>query len=161
MNKFIDNYTQEELEYYISQALDEAKNAYDKGEIPIGALIINSKTKKIITSAFNQVETKNNPLEHAELIVIKEACNIINSKYLNEFDIFVSLEPCPMCATAIAFAKMNSLYFGAFNNNNHASYGGKFLFTEKRLNHIPNIKGGILEQQCSEIIKSFFKQNCR
>ncbi len=96
-------------EYFIRQALLEAENAYNEGEVPIGAVIV--ANNQIIARAYNQVERLNDPTAHAEILAITSACNKLNSKYLNNCKLYVSVEPCPMCAGAIRWARLKEVHY--------------------------------------------------
>ena len=108
-------------------AFSEAKKAFDKGEVPIGAVIV-SETGKIIAKAHNLTETKKNPLCHAEILAIQKACKKINKKYLMNCSIFITLEPCPMCATAISLAKIKNVYFSSVDKKGGAIISGIELY---------------------------------
>ena len=142
---------------YIKYALRLAESAALRGDVPIGALLLNFKSGKIIASASNSIEHTNNPSAHAELITIQIASNILKSKYLGDHDMYVTLEPCPMCSHAIFLSKIRRIYFGAF------SYKMQDQLTD--FCHIENYSqlkiekyGGILEEECSIMLKNFFKK---
>lgn len=136
-------------------ALQEAQKAYDLGEIPVGAVI--TKGNEIIASAYNRRETGKNAVFHAETEAIYKACQKLGGWRLWECSLYVTLEPCPMCAGAIVNARIPNVYFGAFDVKNGAC-GSAINLLEMSENYRPDYKGGILEDECSEMIKRFFKE---
>ena len=144
-----------ELEYYMNEALKQAEIAYGLGEIPIGAVI--TQNGKIISSAYNRRETGKNALYHAELEAIHKACEKLGGWRLWNCELFVTLEPCPMCAGAIVNARIPKVYFGAYDKKNGAC-GSYIDLMNTENNFRPEVTGGILEDKCSELIKDFFKK---
>ncbi|MBR2279411.1 MAG: nucleoside deaminase [Ruminococcus sp.] len=144
-----------ELEYYMNEALKQAEIAYELGEIPIGAVI--TQNGKIISSAYNRRETGKNALYHAELEAIHKACEKLGGWRLWNCELFVTLEPCPMCAGAIVNARIPKVYFGAYDKKNGAC-GSYIDLMNTENNFRPEVTGGILEDKCSELIKDFFKK---
>jgi len=143
-------------EKYIKLALDEARKAYKKGEVPIGAVIV--KDGQVIARAFNLRENKRNALYHAEILAIKRACRKLKSWRLNGCDLYVTLEPCPMCAGAIQQARVSNLYFGAFDPKGGACGSVMNILEADKLNHNVNVFGGISQDECGGIIKQFFRE---
>lgn len=141
-------------EHYMNLALQEAKKAYDLGEIPVGAII--TKGDKIIATAYNRRETGKNATYHAELEAIYKACNVLGGWRLWECQLYVTLEPCPMCAGAIVNARISHVYFGAYDHKNGAC-GSAINILNMAENYRPTFEGGILESECSNLIKDFFK----
>ncbi len=139
----------------MQHALKEAEKAIDSGEIPVGAVIVFEN--RIIGKAHNQVETLQDPTAHAEIIAITSAASYLSSKFLLSCSMYVTLEPCPMCASAIVLAKIENLFFGAYDNNYGACGSVLNITNNKSLNHSVNVIGGILDTKCSEILKSFFE----
>ncbi len=143
------------VEDFMRIALIEAKKAYDLGEVPVGAVI--AKGDEIISTAFNRRETGKNALYHAEAEAIFKACERLGGWRLWECTLYVTLEPCPMCAGAIVNARIPKIYFGAYDNKNGAISAGLGIFTMPD-NFRPEITGGILENECQYLIKDFFKK---
>ena len=139
-----------EIEKYMHEAFLEAKKAYNINEVPIGAIIVYNK--KIIARAHNMSESLNNFTSHAELLALNQATKNIDSKYLNKCDLYVTKEPCLMCAGAILLSRIQKLYFGASDFKKGYRFYNKNIF----LNKI-KVGFGILEQDCSLILKEFFK----
>ena len=141
---------------YIKLALAEAHRAYKKGEVPVGAVII--KDGKIISQAHNLRERKQNALYHAEILAIKRACRKLKTWRLTGCDLYVTLEPCPMCAGAILQARISNVYFGAFDPKGGACGSVINVLEADKFNHNVNVVGGIMEQECGGIIKQFFRE---
>ncbi len=140
---------------YMLEAIKEAKKGLMKEEVPVGCIIVNNG--KIIARAYNKRETKQNALLHAEIIAINKACKKMNSWRLDDCDIYVTLEPCPMCAGAIIQSRIKNLYYGA-NDTKSGAAGGVINLFDFKFNHIVSVQSGILESECSDILKDFFKQ---
>ena len=139
----------------MEHALKEAEKAYDKGEIPLGAVVVFEN--RIIAKGHNQVETLKDPTAHAEMIAITSAAEYLTSKVLLGCSLYVTLEPCAMCAGAIVLAKIENLFFGAFDNKSGACGSVLNITNNKSLNHQLNVTGGILDEKCSAILHSFFE----
>ena len=138
-------------------ALKEAEKALLCNEVPIGAVLTDSKTNKVIAKAHNLSEAKN-CLCHAEILVIEKACKKLKQNRLRDMDLYVTLEPCTMCAAAISFARIKNLFFGAYDEKGGGITSGAKFFEQQTCHHKPNITGGVLKDDCSKIIKDFFKQ---
>ncbi len=136
-------------EYFIREALKEAEKAYKKDEVPIGTVIV--WNNKIIARAHNLTEQLNDVTAHAEIQAITAATNYIGGKYLQECSIYVTIEPCPMCAGAIGWAQLSTLVFGAYDLKK-----GYSLFSENILHPKTHAVKGILADECKEIIQRFF-----
>ncbi len=141
-------------EIWMQYAYREAEKAYEKQEIPVGAVVVFDNL--IIGKGYNQVETLNDPTAHAEIIAITSAAEYLSSKVLLGCAMYVTLEPCSMCAGAIVLAKLESLYFGAYDNKSGACGSVLNLTNNKALNHQLSVTGGIMDEKCGELIRSFF-----
>lgn len=137
-------------------ALEHAHLAAAEGEVPIGAVVVHEGV--IIASSHNLTETHNDPTAHAELLVIRSACEILKTPRLVGYDLYVTLEPCAMCAAAISFARIRRLYFGAYDAKGGAVENGARFFSQATCHHTPEIYGGIQESECGQLLKDFFKQ---
>ena len=135
-------------------AFKEAEKAYEKNEIPIGAVVVFEN--HIIGKGYNQVETLRDPTAHAEIIALTSAAEYLSSKVLLGCTMYVTLEPCSMCAGAIVLAKVEALYFGAYDNKSGACGSVLNITNNKALNHRLNVTGGIMDDRCGELIRSFF-----
>lgn len=142
-------------EKFMAKAMEEAKKAGFLGEIPIGAVIV--KDEKIIATAHNLRETEQLSTAHAEILAIQKACNAIGSWRLEDCTLYVTLEPCPMCAGAIVQARIKRLVYGA--NDPKAGCTGSLmnLVDEPRFNHQVSITSGVMEEASAQLLKNFFK----
>ena len=141
--------------FFMKEALLEAKKANLKGEVPIGAVIVFNN--EIIGRGHNNRETKNQSISHAEIEAIQDACKNLGSWRLSDCDLYVTLEPCPMCAGAIINSRIKTVYFGAFDAK-AGCCGSKINLFDCGFNHRPTIFSKILEDECSKILKDFFAQ---
>jgi len=144
-----------EHEKWMQYALREAEKAYEANEVPVGCIIVFRNT--IVAKSYNQTETLRDPTAHCEILAITSAAEYLQSKQLIDCSIYVTLEPCSMCAGAIVLAKIENLYFGAYDNKSGACGSILNITNNKSLNHKCNVYGGILDYDCGEILKSFFK----
>ena len=136
-------------------ALIQAKKAFIKSEVPVGAIVFNKDG--IISKAYNMVITKNDPLAHAEVIALKKATKKLKTTNLMHCSLYVTLEPCPICSYIISKFKLGNLYFGAYDSNNSNVFDKtKMLLNEKKF-YIPKIYGGIAEEESKNLLDSFFK----
>lgn len=142
-------------EIWMNYALKEAEKASEKKEVPIGAVIVFEN--RIIAKGHNQVETLNDPTAHAEIIAITAAASYLTSKILLGCTMYVTLEPCSMCAGAIVLAKIESLYFGSYDNKSGACGSVLNITNNISLNHQISVTGGLLDDKCREILRSFFE----
>lgn len=142
-------------EKYMKEALKEALKARAKDEVPVGAVIV--LNGKIIARGHNKRETKKNSLCHAEIIVIDKACKKLKNFRLENCELYVTLEPCLMCAGAIVQARIKKVVFGA-SDNKYGMAGTVFNAFELKSNHNVEIKKDVLKDECSEILTSFFKE---
>lgn len=145
--------------FYIKLAIEEAQKAFKKDEVPVGAVIVNTENGKVISKAHNLCEKKNNPTLHAEMLAINKACKKLKTKVLNNCEIYISKEPCPMCATAISYARMKHIHFaledekgGAFN-----SAKSKGIYENNpNLFKVP-FSSGVMKEEAKNLIQSFFQ----
>ena len=144
-----------EKEKYMKLALNFANKAKDLNEVPIGAVVV--RNGKVIARGYNTRLKTQNAINHAEIIAISKACKKLNSWRLEDCDIYVTLEPCPMCVGAILNARINNLFFGAYDKTSSDNILN-LIVNSKRLNHNLNVQGGILENECSKIITNFFEE---
>ncbi len=142
-------------EKFMRLALEQAEIAYNLKEVPIGAVVV--KNGEVVSAAYNRRETGKNALYHAETEAIYKACKNLGGWRLWECELYVTLEPCPMCAGAIVNARIPKVYFGAYDKKNGACSSNLNLFNMLN-NFRPEFSGGILEEECSELIKKFFKE---
>ena len=145
------------VDYFMNEALVEANKALLYKEIPVGGVLVDNNTKKIISRNYNQINKLNNAIKHCEINLILETCKKLKKKYLKNTTMFVTLEPCSMCASAISEVQIDSLYFGAYNETNGGIEKVRVAFQRKNI-FITNIYGGIMEEKCSSLLKDFFKK---
>lgn len=140
-------------EYYMMLALKEAKRAADEGEIPVGALVV--ANEKVIARGYNMVEKLNDPTAHAEIIALTSAFNFLGSKYLPEATLYVTVEPCLMCAGALYWSKIGKVVWGADDekNGHKRITGSNWPFHPKT-----EIVKGVLKEECAQLMKDFFKK---
>lgn len=143
-------------EYFMKEALKEAKKAYKKEEVPIGVVIV--KDNKIISRAHNEKELKNDTTEHAEIRAIKKASKKLNSWRLIGCEMYSTLEPCPMCAGAIIQSRIEKLYIGAMDEKTGAVGSKLNLLEDFSFNHKVKIEKGLLKEECTKILQDFFKE---
>lgn len=138
-------------------ALEEAKTAQALDEVPIGAVLVNSETGEIVAAHGNRTRTMNDPTAHAEILCIREICSFEKAQRAPGYDLYVTLEPCAMCAAAISFARLNRVIFGAHDpKGGGILHGGKF-YGQPTCHHRPQITHGILADECGQILRDFFK----
>lgn len=139
---------------WMSLALEQAEEAAQRGEVPVGAVLVHNG--KVITTAGNRSEELFDPTAHAEILVIREAARILETSRPGG-DLYVTLEPCPMCAAALSFARVERIFFGAFDPKGGGVDHGPRIFDQPTCHHRPQVFGGMSEQVCSELLTEFFK----
>ncbi len=140
---------------FMKAALEEAGKAFDKGEVPIGAVVVYDG--EIIARAHNLRETASHPLTHAELLAIHHASGHFESFRLEDCTLYVTLEPCVMCSGAIIMSRISHVVFGAYDPKGGTVRSLMELLDEPRFNHRPGVTAGVLEEECSQLLKSFFR----
>ena len=142
--------------YFMSEALKMARKAYQAEEVPIGSVVV--RAGKIIARAYNQVETLKDATAHSEILAITQAEAAVGDWRLNDCDLFVTKEPCPMCAGALIHVRMRRLVFGCRDERSGAAGGLINLFQMPGLNHHCEISSGVLAAECSSVLQSFFRE---
>ena len=137
-------------------ALAEAEAAAAKGEVPVGAVLVDADGS-VLAAAGNRVEADRDPTAHAEMLVVRAAAARLRAARLAECDLYVTLEPCAMCAAAIALARVRRLYFGAYDRKGGAVEHGPRLFDQPTTHHRPEVYGGIEERRSGELLRGFFQ----
>ncbi len=137
-------------------ALAEARAAGAAGDVPVGAVVV-SNVGEFLATGQNRVERDGDPTAHAEMLAIRAAARAVGAKRLTEADLYVTLEPCAMCAQAIAFARFRRLVFGAYDPKGGGVEHGACVFEQATCNHRPEVVGGLLEGDCSRLLKDFFQ----
>jgi tRNA(adenine34) deaminase len=138
-------------------ALAEAEAAAARDEVPVGAVLVDGTTGVVLAKSGNRVEELHDPTAHAELLVIRAAAAAGQAKRLPGCDLYVTLEPCPMCAQAISFARIRRLYFGASDPKGGGVEHGPRIFGQPTCHHRPEVYGGIGETRAGELLKAFFR----
>lgn len=140
----------------MSHAFEAASKAGDEGDVPVGAVIVKDGT--IIAKASNRVERDTDPTAHAEIIAIRQAAKRLGDVRLVDCDLYVTLEPCAMCAQALAHARIRRLYFGAYDPKGGGVEHGAKVFERSTCHHKPEVYGGIEEEKCTFLLRSFFQK---
>ena len=138
-------------------ALAEAEAAAARGEVPVGAVVV-SADGVVLGRAGNRTRELADPTAHAEMLAIRQACTALGSERLGDADLYVTLEPCAMCATAISFARIRRLYFGASDPKGGGVEHGACIFSQPTCHHAPEIYGGIEEVRAGALLREFFEQ---
>ena len=141
---------------YMEIALQEATLAAQRGEVPVGCVIVDSESDTILVKTGNRVEEMNDPTAHAEIVAIRQATSMVGSPRLPHCDLYVSLEPCPMCAAAISYARIRRLYFGASDEKSGGVENGPRIFDQSTCHHNPEVYGGIGASAAATLLKTFF-----
>jgi tRNA(Arg) A34 adenosine deaminase TadA len=142
---------------YMDLALEEARAAAARGEVPVGAVLV-APDGSVLARAGNRTRELNDPTAHAEVLVIRAACAALGAERLPDHDLYVTLEPCPMCATAISFARIRRLYFGASDPKSGGVGQGPRIYAHSQCHHVPEIYEGLAEADCAALLKSFFAE---
>lgn len=142
-------------EKWMKEAIKQAKKAAQKDEVPIGCVIV--KDDQIIARAYNKREMKQSSTAHAEILAIEKACKKLGSWRLEDCDLYVTLEPCPMCSGAIIQSRIRNVIFGAYDPKGGCMGSNMNINDVRGFNHYPDIEGGILQDECSRLLKEFFK----
>ena len=143
------------IDYFMSEAINQAMKAFDNQEVPVGGVLVDVNTNKIIEKSYNKVNKEKNAIYHCEIDLIINACKKLSCKYLNNTVMFVTLEPCLMCASAISEVHIDKLYFGAYDDKNGAIEKNKTLMKQKNI-FKTEIYGGIMEKDCKILLEKFF-----
>ncbi len=138
-------------------AIIEAEKAAARGEVPIGAVVVDWRTGEVLARAGNQTEEDNDPTAHAEVVALRLAARHTGSPRLPDCDLYVTLEPCTMCATAISFARIRRLYFGAYDPKGGGVDHGAQFYNQSTCHHSPEVYGGLRENECGLLLRSFFQ----
>jgi len=142
---------------FMQHALEQANLAEKAGEVPIGAVLVDAGTGEIVARAYNLTEKNCDPTAHAEILAIRARCLQISAPRLPDHDLYVTLEPCAMCAAAIAGARLRRVYFGAYDPKGGGIEHGPKIFEQTTIHHRPDIYGGIDEAACAALLIDFFK----
>ena len=142
--------------HYMGIALEEAQKAFEKGEVPVGAVVV--KGEDIIGRGHNLVESIKDPTAHAEILAIRQATETLGGWRLTGCDLYVTMEPCAMCAGAIVLSRISRLFIGTPDPKAGACFSVNNLVTDSKLNHQVELSDGILEEECRQLMRQFFRQ---
>jgi tRNA(adenine34) deaminase len=140
----------------MDMALEEARAAGERGEVPVGCVVV--RGGKVIARAGNRTLAERDPTAHAEMIAIRHAAHVFGSERLDDCDVYVTLEPCAMCAGALSFARIRRLYYGAADPKGGAVENGVKFFAAATCHHRPEVYGGLAEAAAANLLKTFFKE---
>lgn len=143
---------------YMDIALEEARAAAGRGEVPVGAVLVDGASGKVLARAGNRTEEEADPTAHAEMLVIRETAAALGAPRLAGCDLYVTLEPCAMCATAISFARIRRLYYGAGDPKGGGVDHGPRFYDQPTCHHRPEVYGGIAEGEAAELLRDFFRE---
>jgi len=144
------------MDKYMQRALELARDAYNEGEVPVGAVVVKKSTGEIVGEGRNMREQAKNALAHAEIMAIDSACKKLGGWRLPDCAMYVTLEPCPMCCGAIINSRIDNVYFGAYDYKSGSAVSVQKMF-ELPYNYKPEVIGGVMEKECSEMLSAFFK----
>lgn len=150
--------TRNEFISYMHEAIAMAEEAFSAEEVPVGCVIVERKTGIILAKTHNNMQKLKNPIAHAEILAINEACIKINNKTLSHCDIYITLEPCVMCAAALANARIGRIYYGAADPKQGGVENGVRYYTRSDTTHRPEIFAGLGDNRCRELMQSFFRK---
>ena len=143
-------------ERFMRMALDQAQAAADAGEVPVGAILVDPASGEVISTGANGPIASHDPTAHAEIVVLRDAARQLGSERLTDCDLYVTLEPCTMCAGALVLARVERLVFGAYDPKAGAVASLFDVLRDPRLNHRVDVRGGVLEAECSQVLLDFF-----
>jgi tRNA(adenine34) deaminase len=139
-------------------AIKQAVIAREKGEVPVGAVLVDGTSGDIVAQSGNLTLENHDPTAHAEINVIRARCNELGTQRIPNHDLYVTLEPCPMCAAAISNARIRKVIFGAYDPKSGGVDHGAKIFTHTQCHHKPEVIGGVMEGECAELLKDFFEK---
>lgn len=142
---------------HMDAALIEARDAAARGEVPVGAVVVSS-SGEIVARAGNRTRELNDPTAHAEVLAIREACRVLGQERLGGYDLYVTLEPCPMCAGAISIARIRRLYFGADDPKSGGVTVGARVFAQPQCHHVPEVYDGLAANEAEALLRKFFAE---
>ena len=141
---------------YMDLAIAEAEKAAARGEVPVGAVLVDAADGSILAAAGNETVARDDPTAHAEMLVVRRAGALVGSSRLDGADLFVTLEPCAMCAAAVSFARLRRLTFGAYDPKGGGVEHGARFYERATCHHRPEVIGGVDEERCAALLRTFF-----
>ncbi|MFD1418967.1 nucleoside deaminase [Companilactobacillus keshanensis] len=151
-------FSEEEINYFMDLAIEEAKDAEIRAEVPIGCVIVDNRTKEVVSVGSNEREETQNAIKHAEIIAIEAACAKVGSWRLEHMSLFVTLEPCPMCAGAIINSRIEEVIFGASDPKAGSVGSINNLLAETRYNHQPEVLANVKSEETGDLLRNFFRK---
>ena len=142
---------------YMQAAMEEARLAAERDEVPIGAILVDSRNGEIVARNGNRTIEKTDPTAHAEILVIREICQQTGKQRIPNYDLYVTLEPCTMCAAAISFARIRKIVYGAHDPKGGGIEHGAKFFEQSTCHHKIAIQKGVMAEECSDVLKKYFK----
>lgn len=142
----------------MSVALEEARLAAERDEVPIGAVLVHRESGKIVSRAGNRTIELADPTAHAEILVIRDLCRQLGVQRLPDYDLYVTIEPCPMCAAALSFARIGTVIFGASDPKSGGITSAVDLYSKPQLHHKPEVKSGLMAEECGQVMSGFFRK---
>ncbi len=143
---------------FMERAIGEAEAAAGRGEVPVGCVIVDGMSGAVLAACANRTEELKDPTAHAEMLALREAAGKVGAARLVGSDLYVTLEPCPMCAQAASLARIARLYFGAYDPKGGGVEHGPRIFAQSTCHHRPEVYGGIAEARCGALLKTFFRE---
>jgi tRNA(adenine34) deaminase len=143
---------------YMEMAIAEAEAAGGRGDVPVGAVLVDASSGQVLARAGNRVEADSDPTGHAEILALRAAATGIGAPRLPDCDLYVTLEPCAMCAQAISFARIRRVYFGAYDPKGGGVEHGARIFNQPTCHHAPEVVGGLEEARCAALLQDFFAE---
>ena len=144
------------VDFFMREAINEANKAFNLNEFPVGGVLVDNISSNIVSRKHNTINKDNNAIKHCELNLINETCEKLKIKYLDNMTLFVTLEPCTMCASALSEVHLKNIYFGAYDEKNGGIEKLRLAFKRKNI-FMPTVYGGIMEKECSDLLKKFFR----
>ena len=141
---------------FMAKAIEEARRAERRGEVPVGAVVVDVRGGEVLAAAGNEMRARRDPTAHAEMLAIRAAAERVGDQRLAGCDLYVTLEPCPMCAHGIALARLRRLYFAAYDPKGGGVEHGARIFDQRGCNHRPDVYGGVAEHEAEQLLRGFF-----
>ena len=149
--------TSENNKLFMGLAIELAQTAFENNEVPVGAVVVQNRNSEILAAFSNQMRATGSSLAHAEMLALQKAMEILKNERLVGCDMYVSLEPCPMCAQAISFARIDTLYYAADDQKSGGVLSGPKIFESTSCHHKPKVISGMMQKESSDLLKQFFK----
>lgn len=149
---------EEKNKQYMKIALEEARKASRRGEVPVGAVIVNNYNGEVMASYGNETIARNDPSAHAEMLAIRHVCLEVKAQRVPQMDIYITLEPCPMCAAALSYARINTVCFAASDPKSGGLLQGPRLYDHAEIHHKPKVIQGPYKQESAKLLKDFFRE---